>query len=143
MRHTSILEPLTRLDAFNRLWRRKRVFLAVFLAIMGAAAAALVVLPVRYLATASVIVAEQEPGVSNPSPVWAQKIGDPADLESQLLVIRSARLFRQVMNAPGVVPAVVEECERGGLFRGSADRRRKLSSHSTCFIRVNKDRRVF
>jgi len=133
MRHPSILEPLTRLDAFDRLWRQKRVFLAVFLAVIGAAVAALVLLPVRYLATASVIVAEQEPGVANTSPAWAQKIGDPADLESQLLVIRSPRLLRQVMNAPGVVPAIVEECERG-LSLGSAERCRKLSTDPTSFI---------
>jgi succinoglycan biosynthesis transport protein ExoP len=139
MRHTSILEPFTRLDAFNRLWRQKRVFHVVFLAIVGAAVAALVLLPVRYLATASVIVAEQEPGVANTSPAWAQKIGDPADLESQLLVIRSPRLLRQVMNTPGVVPAVVEECERG-LLLGSAERCQKLSNDPTSFIEYVESR---
>src|SRR5690348_2456166 len=139
MRDTSILEPLTRLDAFNRLWRQKRVFLAVFLAIVGAAVAALVLLPVRYLATASVIVAEQEPGVNNTSPAWAQKIGDPADLESQLLVIRSARLLRQVMVTPGVIPAVVEECERAASF-GSAERCQKLSTDPTSFIEYVESR---
>jgi polysaccharide biosynthesis transport protein len=139
MRHASILEPLTRLDAFNRLWRQKRVFLAAFLAIFGAAVAALILLPVRYLATASVIVAEQEPGVSNTSPAWAQKIGDPADLESQLLVIRSPRLLRQVMNAPGVIPAIVEECERG-LSLGSTERCQKLSTDPTSFIEYIESR---
>jgi len=133
MRHASIPEALSRLDAFNRLWRRKRVFLAVFLATIAVAIAALIVLPVRYLATASVIVAEPEPGVANTSPAWAQKIGDPADLESQLLVIRSPRLLRQVMNAPGVVPAVVRECERGQLL-GSAGRCERLASDPTSFI---------
>ncbi|WP_024510553.1 exopolysaccharide transport family protein [Bradyrhizobium sp. ARR65] len=133
MRHAHITEALSGLDAFNRLWRRRRVFSAVFLATIGAAILALVVLPVRYLATASVIVAEQEPGVRNSSPAWAQKIGDPADLESQLLVIRSPRLLRQVMNAPGVVPAVVEECEYGSLL-GSAERCQKLPSDAASFI---------
>jgi len=133
MRHASIPEALSRLDAFNRLWRRKRVFLAVFLATIAVAIAALIVLPMRYLATASVIVAEPEPGVANTSPAWAQKIGDPADLESQLLVIRSPRLLRQVMNAPGVVPAVVRECERGQLL-GSAGRCERLASDPTSFI---------
>ena len=133
MRHASIPEALSRLDAFNRLWRKKRVFLAVFLATIGAAVAALVVLPVRYLATASVIVAEPEPGVASTSAAWAQKIGDPADLESQLLVIRSPRLLRQVMNAPGVVPAVVEECQRGQLF-GAGSRCDRLASDPTSFI---------
>jgi uncharacterized protein involved in exopolysaccharide biosynthesis/Mrp family chromosome partitioning ATPase len=139
MSHTSILEPLTRLDAFNRLWRRKRVFLAVFLAVIGAVIAALLLLPVRYLATASVIVAEQEPGVANTSPAWTQKIGDPADLESQLLVIRSPRLLRQVMIAPGVIPAVVEECERGPSL-GSAGRCQKLSTDPTSFIEYIESR---
>jgi polysaccharide biosynthesis transport protein len=132
-RGASILESLSRLDAFNRLWRKRRVFLAVFLATIAVAVAALVVLPVRYMATASVIVAEPEPGVANTSAAWAQKIGDPADLESQLLVIRSPRLLRQVMNAPGVVPLVVQECQRGQLL-GWAERCQKLSSDPTSFI---------
>ena len=133
MRHASIPEALSSLDAFNALWRRKRVFLAVFLATLGAAVAALAVLPVRYMATASVIVAEPEPGVANSSPAWAQKVGDPADLESQLLVIRSPRLLRQVMNAPGVVPAVIEECQRGQLL-GAGSRCERLSGDPTGFI---------
>jgi uncharacterized protein involved in exopolysaccharide biosynthesis/Mrp family chromosome partitioning ATPase len=109
------------------------VFFTVFLAAIGVALLALLVLPVRYLATASVIVAEQEPGVANTSPAWAQKIGDPADLESQLLVIRSPRLLRQVMNAPGVVPAVIQECEHGG-FLNSTERCQKLTSDPASFI---------
>src|SRR3974390_3114230 len=121
MRHASISEALSGLDAFKRVWPHRRVFSIVFLATICVTVLALIVLPVRYLATASVIVAEQEPGVANTSPAWAQKIGDPADLESQLLVIRSPRLLRHVMNVPGVVPAVVGECERGQLF-GSAGR---------------------
>ncbi len=139
MGYTSILEPLTRLGPIDRLWRKRRVFLAVFVAVVGASVTALVVLPVRYLATASVIVAEQEPGVNNTSPAWAQKIGDPADLESQLLVIRSARLLRQVMITPGVIPAVVEECERSLSF-GSAERCQKLSTDPTSFIEYVESR---
>jgi uncharacterized protein involved in exopolysaccharide biosynthesis len=77
--------------------------------------------------------------MASPSPAWAQKIGDPADLESQLLVIRSPRLLRQVMNAPGVVPAVVEECEHGRLL-GSAERCQKLSSDVAGFIEYVESR---
>jgi uncharacterized protein involved in exopolysaccharide biosynthesis/Mrp family chromosome partitioning ATPase len=133
MRHAIIPEALSRLDAFNRLWRKKRVFFVVFLATIAVAVAALVLLPVRYMATASVIVAEPEPGVGNTSPAWAQKIGDPADLESQLLVMRSPRLLRQVMNAPGVVPAVTEECQRSQLFAAAA-RCETLSGDPTGFV---------
>jgi uncharacterized protein involved in exopolysaccharide biosynthesis/Mrp family chromosome partitioning ATPase len=127
MRQARISEALSGLDAVSRIWRRRRLFGVVFAAVMGLAVLALILLPVRYLATASVIVAEQEPGDSNASPVWAQKVGDPADLESQLLVIRSPRLLRRTINAPGVIPAVVEECERAGVL-GSAGSCEKLKS---------------
>ena len=94
----------------EKLWRRRILFLGVFLAIFGSAAAALVVLPVRFVAVGSVIVAEREPGIENASPGWAEKIGDPADLESQLLVIRSPRVLRLAMAASGVLDAVLREC---------------------------------
>src|SRR4051794_660142 len=72
-----------------KIWRRRPLFAFVFCTIFAIALAALILSPVTYLATGSVIVAEQEPGVANASAAWAQKIGDPADMESQLLVIRS------------------------------------------------------
>jgi uncharacterized protein involved in exopolysaccharide biosynthesis/Mrp family chromosome partitioning ATPase len=133
MRHASISEALSGLESAGKIWRHRRVFAGVFLGTISIAILALLVLPVRYLATASVIVAEQEPGVVNMSPAWAQKIGDPADLESQLLVIRSPRLMRLVMNAPGVLDAVVQECERGR-FLGSSSPCERLKSDSTAFI---------
>jgi polysaccharide biosynthesis transport protein len=94
----------------EKLWRRRILFLWVFLALFGAAVAALVVLPVRFVAIGSVIVAEREPGIENASPGWAEKIGDPADLESQLLVIRSPRVLRLAMAVSGVRDAVLREC---------------------------------
>jgi polysaccharide biosynthesis transport protein len=94
----------------EKLWRRRILFLWVFLAIFGSAVAAVVVLPVRFVAIGSVIVAEREPGIENASPGWAEKIGDPADLESQLLVIRSPRVLRLAMAASGVRDAVLREC---------------------------------
>jgi uncharacterized protein involved in exopolysaccharide biosynthesis/Mrp family chromosome partitioning ATPase len=96
-------------------WRHRQLFAAVFCGVMVLTVVALVMLPVRYLATGSVIVAEQEPANSNASAAWAQKIGDPADLESQLLVVRSPRVMRLAMAVPGVLDAAVEECHaRGG-----------------------------
>ena len=132
MRQAPLTETLSGLDALGRIWRRRGVFVVVAAVIMGLAVAALILLPVRYLATASVIIAEQEPG-ANTSAVWAQKIGDPADMESQLLVIRSPRLLRQIMSTPGVVDAVVSECERGRLL-GSADACQRLKSEPGAFI---------
>jgi uncharacterized protein involved in exopolysaccharide biosynthesis/Mrp family chromosome partitioning ATPase len=132
MRQAALSEALSGFDALARIWRRRGVFAIVAGAVLGLAIAALVLLPVRYLATASVIIAEQEPG-ANTSAAWAQKIGDPADMESQLLVIRSPRLLRQIMSSPGVVDAVVGECERGRLM-GSTDACQRLKTDSGAFI---------
>lgn len=113
----------------GRIWRQRRLAAAVFLGTVALAVLALIVLPTRYLATGSVIVAEQEPGASNTSAAWVQKVGDPADLESQLLIIRSPRVLRLAMNAPGVLDLVQHECrfaaQSGGLSR-------LMSSASTC-----------
>ncbi|MFC5326805.1 GumC family protein [Bradyrhizobium oligotrophicum] len=132
MRQGALPEALSGFDAVARIWRRRGVFAIVAGAILAFAATALVVLPVRYLATASVIIAEQEPG-ANTSAAWAQKVGDPADMESQLLVIRSPRLLRQIMAAPEVVDAVVGECERGRML-GSTDACQRLKTEPGAFI---------
>lgn len=92
------------------LWRRRKIFTIVFLAVFVLSIVLLLVLPVSYVATGSVIVAEPEPGLTHISPEWAQKIGDPADLESQLLVIKSPRVMRLALQRPGVVDAVLREC---------------------------------
>ncbi|WP_018263635.1 GumC family protein [Methylobacterium sp. WSM2598] len=109
--------PAPRIGVATRLWRRRGLFLTVFSAVLGAAVAALLVIPVRYVASGSVIVAEPEPGTAANSAAWAQKVGDPADLESQLLVVRSPRILRLAMTQPGVAEAARRECRteaRGG-----------------------------
>ncbi|MFD2183540.1 GumC family protein [Rhodoplanes azumiensis] len=93
-----------------RLWRRRGIAAGVFVAVMAVTVLALLVLPVSYLASGSVIVAEPEPGVPNQPAAWAQKIGDPADLESQLLLVRSPRVMRLAMALPGAYDAVLREC---------------------------------
>ncbi|MBG0809457.1 lipopolysaccharide biosynthesis protein [Methylosinus sp. H3A] len=92
------------------LWRRRAIFAAVFVAIVGVVVAALVVLPVQYMATGSLIVAEQEPGDNNSSAVWAQKVGDPADMESQLLIIGSSRVMKAALAAPGIFEYAMQDC---------------------------------
>ena len=127
--------------ALSNIWQNRNTFAVVFCAIMGLTIIALIVLPVRYLATSSVIVAEQEPSNANELAAWAQKIGDPADLESQLLVIRSARIMRLAMSAPGVQDAAIEECRHnnldGGLGRLFAELMNicgKLGDDSAAFV---------
>jgi succinoglycan biosynthesis transport protein ExoP len=137
---TRLSGPTTRLSLLGQVWRHRTLFVAVFCVVFGLAVVALIVLPVRFVATGAVIFAEQEPGISNTSAAWAQKIGDPADLESQLLVVRSPRVLRLAMAAPGVRDAVLEECRhsaaRGGLglLLGGASSCDKLEADSDALV---------
>jgi Mrp family chromosome partitioning ATPase len=97
-----------------RLLRRRRLFLMLFGLIMGAALGAILVAPTRYFAAGTVIIGDQEPTSGNAS-AWIQKLGDPADLESQLIIIRSSRLLRLALLRPGILNAVLRECN----FRSS------------------------
>lgn len=95
------------------LWRHRLLFAVVFLGILAISVVASIVLPSRYLATASVIVAEADPA-TRISDVWAQKQGDPADLESQIMILRSARLLKLALAQPGAHEAAVLECRQAG-----------------------------
>ncbi len=101
----------TEAGIFMQLWRRRWTFTAVFLTTLSAALLMLKILPIQYSATGSIIVAEQEPSIGSPSVAWAQKLGDPADLESQLLLLRSPRMLRLAMAQPGVAEAAQAECQ--------------------------------
>ena len=68
---------------------------------------------------------QPRPASSSASAAWIEKLGDPADLESQLQIIQSRRMLRLALARPGVIDAVIEECRhRGGaaaLFRRGTD----------------------
>lgn len=101
------------LGVISALWRHRLLFLAVFLAFPVLAAIAAFVLPARYQASASVIVAEADPA-TRISDVWAQKQGDPADLESQIMILRSVRLLKLALAQPGAYEAAIAECRAAG-----------------------------
>lgn len=147
MQRAETIESGSVQSLLNRIWQRKALFATVFGAVIALTVVALLVLPVRYIATGSVIVAEQEPSANNMSAAWAQKIGDPADLESQLLVIRSPRVMRLTMT-PQVIDAVTEECQYNSqagfrsLLSGSSESCEKLKTDGGAFIDYVKDRYV-
>jgi uncharacterized protein involved in exopolysaccharide biosynthesis/Mrp family chromosome partitioning ATPase len=118
---------------FARLWRRRGLFAIVFLGVLASSVVALVVLPVKYMASGSVIVAEAEPGV-NASPSVAQKIGDPADLESQLLILSSPRVIRLALAAPGIMDIVLDECAKQSGFFSSSAKCKKLKDDSQALL---------
>ncbi len=124
-----------------RLWRQRKRFAVVFGGVFALAVGAYVVTPVSYLASGSIIVAEADPGQSNPSAVWGQKIGDPADLESQLLVVHSPRVIRLATAQPGVAEAVRSECKAsGGFLQFGGDVCDKLQPESDAIVNYLQDR---
>ena len=95
----------------NRLRRNAGLFGIGFSVPVAIAVAVLLFAQPTYTASGSVMVGDQEPSSSSASPAWIQKLGDPADLESQLLILKSNRMLRLVLSRPGVVEAVRRECQ--------------------------------
>ncbi len=93
-----------------QLWRRRGVVALTFCASLALVALLLLLLPVSYVATGAVIVGDREPLAGSTSAAWVQKLGDPADMESNLLLIRSPRLLRMALTEPGVSAAVEADC---------------------------------
>jgi capsular exopolysaccharide synthesis family protein len=108
-----------------QIWRRRRVFVAVFLLTLLPALAVLLLFTPVYYAAGTVVIGNQEPVSASASAAWIEKLGDPADLESQLGIIKSRRMLRLALARPGVTEAVIEECRyrRGiaALLRRGAD----------------------
>jgi uncharacterized protein involved in exopolysaccharide biosynthesis/Mrp family chromosome partitioning ATPase len=112
----TIAEPVApevenRPTIFHQLWQKRGVVAVTFGATFLFMMVLLFILPTSYLATGSVIVADREPLVGSNSPAWVQKIGDPADMESTILLIRSPRLLRVLLSQPGMSDAVLADCQ--------------------------------
>ncbi len=97
-----------------QIWRRRRVFGLVFLLTLLPALAAIQLLSPVYYAAGTVVIGNQEPVSSSASAAWIEKLGDPADLESQLQIIQSRRMLRLALARPGVIDTVIEECRHRG-----------------------------
>ena len=64
-----------------------------------------------YRASAALMVASNEAVLhSGTSTAEAQRLGDPADIESQMLMLRSPRLVRMILDDPKITTALVEDC---------------------------------
>lgn len=93
-----------------RIYRRRRLFYRVFFVTLLPVLAVILLWPPIYLATGAVIIGNQEPANSTASAAWIEKLGDPADLQSQLLILQSWRMLRIALARPGVGEAILEEC---------------------------------
>ncbi len=95
-----------------RLYRRKGIFASVFTAVIAIVALLYAILPISYVAAGAVMVtaypADVEGGMSAAA---EQKLGDPADMDTQILVARSPRLLKEMLRNPEVMRAIHEDCQ--------------------------------
>ena len=102
-------EP-ARASLFGQLWQKRLIVALTFGITLFLALGLLYILPVSYVANGSIIVADREPLAGSSSPASAQKVGDPADVESTILLIRSPRLLRLLFAEPGITDAIEADC---------------------------------
>jgi Mrp family chromosome partitioning ATPase len=98
-----------------KLWRRRWLFARVFALVFIPVVAVAVLFPKMYSATGMVIIGERAPQGAN-NAALLQRLGDPADLEGQILILKSERLLRLVLARPGVLDVVRKDCEYSGMF---------------------------
>ena len=98
-----------------RLSWRPRLFGIIFAFSLIPVAFAFLVWPSHYQTKGMVVVGNLD-SFSSPQAAGTEKLGDPADLESQILIAKSSRMIRLALERPGVVAAIHEECRRGGFL---------------------------
>jgi len=111
----SISSPLEdEADSFNilsRLRRHKLVFCGIFVLTLGFMGAIYAVAPRTYHGQASIILAAAEPVLGGKDPVVEQRHGDPADLQSQALVLHSLNLLQKIVAQDEVATLIERECQ--------------------------------
>ena len=96
----------------TRLARRKAWFAGGFLFTAAIVAAAFTAMPETYRTSAALMVSGSEAVLRDgSSSAEAQRLGDPADIESQMLMLRAPRLARAILEDPKVVAALIADCE--------------------------------
>jgi len=96
------------------LHRRRRILTLVFVLTLAPVVAAACFWPPMYYAGASVIIGNMEPG-NGPSGGLAtliEKLGDPADLQSQIFIAKSPRMLRLALEHTGVIATLQEDCRQ-------------------------------
>src|SRR4051812_11953981 len=83
---------------FIRLRRRKWRFVFVLVATGSVVGLIYAVLPPRYLASGAVTVTSDSTDLGPvQSPAAEQKLGDPADMDTQIIVAKSPRLMQEML----------------------------------------------
>jgi polysaccharide biosynthesis transport protein len=106
-----------------RLRRRWPTFAVGFVVVIGLVWVALQILPARYSATSAILVQSGQPSLGQTNPLLTgatARIGDPADIDSQIQMIRSPRLLRQILATPAIAGTLAAACEQEQAGRQAA-----------------------
>jgi len=103
-------------NVIGRLWCRRNLFAIAVIITMLPICAVVLLWPPVYSASGTVIIGDLEPADSSLA-AWIQRLGDPADLESQLLIAKSPRMLRLALERPGITDAIQEECHHRSSLR--------------------------
>lgn len=95
----------------GRLRRHKFVFVCVFTLTLALFGAVYEILPRSFNGQATVVLAIAEPPLGGTDLLLDQKHGDPADVESQMVVLGSFDLLRKIVSRPEIAALVERECE--------------------------------
>ena len=96
----------------SRLGRRKGWCVLGFVVTAAIVGVTFTALPRTYRASASLLFASNEAVLRDgTASAEAQRLGDPADIESQMLILRSPRLARIILRDQAVAAALVADCE--------------------------------
>jgi Mrp family chromosome partitioning ATPase len=112
-------------DIRQQLWRQRYLFALVFVICMVPVLVVVVAGPRTFYSAGLLIIGEQEPVSNITASAWIEKLGDPADLESQLTILRSPRMLRLSLSNLGTTELLQEDCR-------SAARLRFWSSSDEC-----------
>jgi hypothetical protein len=115
--HLSRIEPEIQIkdvrSLLAALWLRRKLFVLILTFALVPISLSIALWPFYYQTSGTVIVGNLDP-LSGAHTAGIEKLGDPADLESQLLIAKSPRMLRLAVERPGVAEAVQEECQRSG-----------------------------
>ena len=117
---------------WSQLRRRKFVFTVVATTVAALVAGAYFLLPKYYMAMSAVTVSPPQQILGTSAPGELEKLGDEADLQTQLEVISSPRLLGQILTSADIAGALRNECEVQQSVSWSARIKNAVGLGNTC-----------
>ncbi|MGR6431960.1 GumC family protein [Rhizobium sp. PAMB 3174] len=104
-------------NPLSALWRRRVLFVSVFISVWAAVMVALFLIPSTYVASGMVAIVQPQSVFDVPSGD-ALNAGDPSDMESQVYISQSPAVLQRVLQIPEAKAAALAECRASTGFLG-------------------------